>query len=71
MQRAFTAALSVQTRMALEKLIEVEAGATVCQLAWLRTASLSPAIDQYRLTGPRSAGHATVCIYRDETARHA
>jgi hypothetical protein len=28
-------------------------------------------IDQYRLTGPRSAGHATVCIYRDETARHA
>jgi hypothetical protein len=43
MQRAFTTALSVQTRMALEKLIEVEAGATVCQLAWLRTASLSPA----------------------------
>jgi TnpA family transposase len=43
MQRAFIAALSVQTGMALEKLLEVEAGATVCQLAWLRTASLSPA----------------------------
>jgi TnpA family transposase len=69
MQRAFTTALSVQTGMALEKLIEVEDGATVCQLAWLRTASLSPAarnllglIERLRLDRCRSPSAWTAAV---------
>ena len=43
MQRALTGTLSEQTRTSLEKLLDIDGEATMCRLAWLRTASRSPA----------------------------